>query len=96
MEINSSLVVHQVYIDGFSVPVVSHGKAPCAGNGRGTLVKHCNAAVGHHRNARRVGLSASMATFRLLQRTTAIHCETRLAMNTDRPTEPININLVDH
>ena len=52
------------------------------------LVKHCNAAAGHHRSARRVGLSASMAPLLLLRRTTAIRCEERLALNADRPTEP--------
>ncbi len=88
-------MVHQVSIDGFSVSVVFHGKAPCAGNGL-ALVKLGNAAVGHHRNARRVGLSASMTAFRLLQRTKAIRCETRLAMSADRPTEPVNTNLMDH
>ncbi len=36
------------------------GKAQCAGKGC-SLVKHCNAAAEHHRDARRVGLSASMA-----------------------------------
>ncbi len=60
------------------------------------LVKHCNAATGHHRYARRVGLSAFMAALRLLQRTMAIRREARLAMNADRPTELININLSDH
>ncbi len=51
------------------------------------LVKHCNAAVGHHRNTRRVGLSAFMTVLRLLLRTMAINCETRLILNADRPTE---------
>ncbi len=40
--------------------MVFRGKAQCAGNGC-SLVKHCNAAAEHHRDARRVGLSASMA-----------------------------------
>ncbi len=55
------------------------------------LVKYCNAAAGHHRSARRVGLSASMAVLRLLLRTKAISGETRLAMDADRPTESVNI-----
>ncbi len=75
--------------------MVFRGKAQCAGNGH-SLVKHCNAAAGHHRNARRVGLSAPMAALRLLQRTMAIRCEARLAMNADRPTELINITLMDY
>jgi len=40
--------------------VAFRGKAQCAGKGC-SLVKHCNAAAEHHRDARRVGLSASMA-----------------------------------
>ena len=42
-----------------------------------------------------MGLSASMAVFRLLQRTMAICGETRLALNADRPTEPVNITLAE-
>jgi hypothetical protein len=60
------------------------------------LVKCCNAVAEHHSNARRVGLSASMAALRLLQRTMAIPCEARLALNVDRPTEPINIILPEY
>ena len=60
------------------------------------LVKRCNAVAGHHRSARRVGLSASMAALRLLLRTTAINCEARLALNADRPTEPGIIMLKEY
>ena len=60
------------------------------------LVKHGNAAAGHHRNARRVDLSAPMAALRLLQRTMAIRGEARLAMNADRPTEYGNITLKEY
>ena len=60
------------------------------------LVKHVNAAAGHHRSARRVGLSASMATLHLLERTMAIPCEARLALNADRPTEAGNIILKEY
>jgi hypothetical protein len=60
------------------------------------LVKCCNAVAEHHSNARRVGLSASMAALHLLQRTMAIRCEACLALNTDRPTEPINISLSEY
>ncbi len=60
------------------------------------LVKCCNAVAEHHSNARRVGLSASMAALRLLQRTMAIRCEACLALNTDRPTESINISLSEY
>ena len=75
--------------------MVFRGKAPYAGNGP-VLVKYGNAAAGHHRSAQRVGLSASMAAFHLLQRTMAIRCEARLAMNADRPTEPGNITLKEY
>jgi hypothetical protein len=90
-----TLVLLQSNNDGFSVPVVFRGKAQCAGKGH-SLVKRCNAAAGHHRSARRVGLSASMAAFHLLQRTMAIPCEARLALNADRPTEPVIIRLKEY
>ncbi len=60
------------------------------------LVKCCNAVAEHHSNARRVGLSASMAALHLLQRTMAIRCEACLALNTDRPTEHINMSLSEY
>jgi hypothetical protein len=60
------------------------------------LVKCCNAVAGHHSDARRVDLSAPMAALRPLRRTMAIHCETCLAMNADRPTEPNNITLAEY
>ena len=60
------------------------------------LVKHCNAVAGHHRNARRVGLSAPMAALHLLLRATAISCEVRLALSADRPTEHSNITLKEY
>lgn len=88
-------MLFQCDIAGFSVPVVFRSKAWCAGNGP-VLVKHRNAAEGHHRSVRRIGLSASMAAFRLLQRTMAIRFEARLALNTDRPTEPGNITLKEY
>ena len=65
---------------GFSAAVVFCGKAQRAGNGP-ILADCCNAASGYHRSARRVGLSTSIAALRLLPRTKAIRCETRLAMN---------------
>ena len=89
------LVSCQGPIGEFSVPVVFRGKALCAGNGD-FLAKHGNAAAGYHRSARRVGLSASMAALRLLQRTQAIRCEARLALNADRPTEYDNRPLTCH
>ena len=60
------------------------------------LAKCCNAVAEHHSNARRVGLSASMSVLRLLQRTMAISCEARLALNADRPTESINMTMLEY
>jgi len=60
------------------------------------LVKCCNAVAEHHSNARRVGLSVPMAALHLLQRTMAIHCEARLALDPDRPTESINTTLSEY
>jgi hypothetical protein len=60
------------------------------------LVKRGNAAAEHHRHAQRVGLSASMPTLHLLERTMAIPCEARLALNADRPTEHGNIILKEY
>jgi hypothetical protein len=60
------------------------------------LVKHGNAAAGHHRSARRVGLSASMAAWHLLPRATTLRCARRLALNADRPTESVNITLKEY
>jgi len=60
------------------------------------LVKCCNAVAGRHSVALRVGLSAFMAMLHLLQRTMAIRCEARLALNADRPTEPIKTILTEY
>ena len=60
------------------------------------LVKHCNAVAGHHRGARRVGLSAPMAALQLLLRATAISRGLRLALSADRPTEPVIIMLTEY
>jgi len=60
------------------------------------IVKRGNTAAGHHRSARRVGLSAFMAMLHLLERTMAIPCEVRLALNADRPTEAVNIILKEY
>ena len=60
------------------------------------LVKCCNAVAEYHSYARRVDLSGPMAALRLLQRTMAIYCETRLALDPDRPTESINTTLSEY
>jgi hypothetical protein len=82
-------------IDGFSAPEVFRRKAPRAGNGR-ALVKRGNAAAGHLRGARWVGLSAPIAALHLLPRATTLRVELRLALNADRPTESINIMLQEY
>ena len=91
------LIIH--WLCGYSAWIILMGSAPlwCFATRHSTqamaivLVKCCNAVAEHHSGARRVGLSAFMAALRLLRRTMAIHYETCLAMNADRPTEPINI-----
>ena len=60
------------------------------------LVKCCNDVAEHHSNALRVGLSASMAALHLLQRAMAIRYDACLALNTDRPTEPIKATLLEY
>jgi hypothetical protein len=89
------LVLFQCDSDGFSAAVVFRRKAPCAGNGP-ALVKHGNAAAGHHRSAQGVGLSASMAALHLLPRATTLRFELRLALNADRPTESVTITLKEY
>jgi len=80
---------------GFSVPAVFRSKALCAGNGR-SLVKHCNAAVEHHRDALRVSLSTSTDCVAPLDKELAIVCETGLAVNVDKLTELAIIRLKEH
>ena len=75
-----ALVLFQGNNLGFSAAGVFCGKAQRAGNGP-IIAKRCNAASGYHSSARRVGLSTPIAALRLLRRTKAIRCETRLAMN---------------
>jgi len=94
------LVLRQGCIDEFSVTVVFRNTKSRRLQARHStqamakvLVKCCNAVVEHHSNARRVGLSGLMAVLRLLQRTMAIYCKARLALNPDRPTESINTTL---
>ncbi len=79
---------------GFSVPVVFRSKAQYAGTGR-TLVKHCNAAAEHHRDALRVSLSRPTDCVAPLANGVAITFEARLAVNVDKLTEP-HIMLKEH
>ncbi len=93
--------------------MVFRSKAQCAGkaqsirfaHGAGpgrTLVKHCNAVAGHHRNALRVSLSTSTASPKAptfgapLAKGAAIACEARLAVNVDKLTELAIITLKEH
>ena len=87
------LLQHDSY--GFSAPAVFRSKAQCAGNGR-TLVKHCNAAAGHHRDALRVSLSTPTGCVVPLAKDVAIAFEARLAVNVDKLTELATIMLKEH
>jgi len=80
---------------GFSVPVVLRSKAQCEGNGY-SLVEHWNAAAGHHRDALRVDLSTPTDGVAPLDKGIAIACEARLAVNVDKPTEPVVITWTEH
>ena len=81
--------------------MVFRSKAQYAGNGR-TLVKHCNAAAEHHRDALRVSLSRPTASPKAptfgapLAKGAAIACEARLAVNLDKLTELAIIMLKEH
>ena len=92
---------------GFSVAVVFRSKAQCEGNGN-PLVKHCNAAAGHHRDALRVSLSTPTDCVAPLDKGVAragpmsaanvlgLDCEARLAENVDKLTELAIITLKEH
>ena len=87
------LLQHDNY--GFSAPVVFRSKAQCAGNGR-TLVKQCNAAAKHHRDAPRVSLSTPTNCVVPLAKGVAIAFEARLVVNIDKLTELAIIMLKEH
>ena len=88
-------MLFQYYNYGFSVPVVFRSKAQCEGNGH-SLVDHCNAAAGHHRDALRVSLSTPTNCVVSLDKGMAIACETRLAVNVGKLTELAIIILKEH
>ena len=88
-------MLFQHYNYGFSVSVVLRSKAQCEGNGH-TLVEHCNAAAGHHRDALWVSLSTPTDCVVSLDKEAAIACETRLAGNVDKLTELAIIMLKEH
>ena len=85
---------------GFSVPVVFRSKAQRAGNGR-SLIKCCNAAAEHHRDALRVSLSRSTASPKAptfgapLAKGAAIACMARFA-SLGKLTELAIITLTEH
>ncbi len=91
----AKLVLYQHDNYGFSAPVVFRSKAQCEGNGH-FLVERCNAAAGHHRDALRVSLSTPTDCVPSLDKGIAIACETRLAVNVDKLTEPVIIMLIEH
>ena len=78
------LLLHFNY--GFSAPVVFRSKTQCAGKGH-SLVKHWNAAAGHHRGAPWVSLSTPTDCVAPLDKGMALACEARLAANVDKLTE---------
>ena len=80
---------------GFSAPVVFRSKALCEGNGH-SIAEHWNAAVGHHRDALRVSLSAPTDCVPSLAKGVTIACETRLAVVADKLTELAIIPWVEH
>ena len=61
-----------------------------------TLVKHCNAAAEHHRDAHRVSLSRPTDFVAPLAKGAAIACEARLAMSLDKLTELAIIMLKEY
>ena len=75
--------------------MVFRGKAQWEGNGC-SLVEHCNAAAGHHRDALRVSSSTSTDCVAPLDKGMAIAGEARLAVNVDKLTELAIITLIEH
>jgi len=61
-----------------------------------TLVEYRNEVARHHRGALRVGLSTPTDSVSPLAKGVAIACETRLAVNVDKPTELAIIMLKEH
>ncbi|GMR06773.1 MAG: hypothetical protein BMS9Abin25_1397 [Gammaproteobacteria bacterium] len=70
-------------------------KTQIAGNGN-SLVKNCNEAARHHRDALWVSLSTPMDYVAPLDKGITIACEARLAMRLDKLTEPVIIRLKEH
>ena len=67
--------------------MVFRRKAQCDGKDY-SLVKDCNAAAGHHRQALRVRLSTPTDCVTPLNKGATIICELCLAVNVDKLTEP--------
>ncbi len=90
------IITDSAFLWCFAAPKVGAlGEAQCAGNGS-TLVKHCNAAAEHHRDALRVSLSRPTDCVAPLSKGAAIACEARLAVNLDKLTELVIIRLQEH
>ncbi len=69
---------------GFSLPEVFRRKAQREGNGQLiviSIVEHCNATSGHHRQALRLRLSAPTDCVTPLNKGATINCELCLAAN---------------
>ena len=90
-----SLVLHPSINYGFSAPVVFRRKAQREGNG-GPIVERWNDAAGHHRDARRVSVSASTDRVAPLAHRVAMGCEARLAVNADTLTELAGYKWMEH
>ena len=61
-----------------------------------SLVEHCNAVAGQHRDAPRVSLSTPTDCVAPLDKGVAIACEARLTVNVDKLTELAIIMLKEH
>ncbi|MCB1934564.1 MAG: hypothetical protein KDF59_01360 [Nitrosomonas sp.] len=90
--LSTILVLFQYDIARFSVTVVLCNKTQCAGKGY-SLFKYCNAIAGRHGSALWVSLSAPMDSVVPFGNRITISCKPRLAMHTDKLTEPGNIIL---
>jgi hypothetical protein len=91
------LVLFRHYNYEFSVPVLFRNKAQCEAQGPfPSLVEHCNAVAGQHRDAPRVSLSTPTDCVAPLEKGVAIICEARLAVNVDKLTELAIIMSKEH
>ena len=80
---------------GFSAPVVSRSCVPALDNGI-TIGFALRLTAKHHRRALWVSLSTPTDGVAPLDKGTTIACEARLAVNADKPTEPVIIRWIEH